>query len=312
MLFSPVRRPTGNCPAARRVLRPNALRRALVVILVVTAAIGCTPEPVETGPTVYPQDVVRTACNPGARAGGTGVINDLRTAAGIQYNVRTPSNYDAGIAHPLIVVYAPAGRSRHGSERFTGLTPDATRAGFIIAYADHRRMSKTAILELGSIPQLVSADWCIDPQRIFLTGHSDGGSVAMGLGFLPQTRNIPSAIAPGAAGIRGEDLAEYRCPAPLPVMLMHSRNDALFPGFGREAAEWWAACNGCDPLAQADKDSGCSRYRGCSAGGSVWYCEGEGHHSEWPGINAQLIGFFSALPGTAATPVQPEPSGGAR
>jgi hypothetical protein len=40
------------------------------------------------------------------------------------------------------------------------------------------------------------------------------------------------------AGVNGKDLAEYSCPEPLPVMVMHSRNDTVFPGYGAEAARW--------------------------------------------------------------------------
>ncbi|MGH8653731.1 MAG: hypothetical protein ACREYE_16875 [Gammaproteobacteria bacterium] len=84
------------------------------------------------------------------------------TADGIKYNVRTPLNYDPTLAHPLLMVYAPVKRTRMSSERFTNLTREATRAGFVVVYADHRRLSPSAIIELGTIPRLVVQKWCID------------------------------------------------------------------------------------------------------------------------------------------------------
>jgi polyhydroxybutyrate depolymerase len=131
-----------------------------------------------------------------------------------------------------------------------------------VAYADHRAMSPETIEKLAVIPGLIEKKWCIDKKRIFLTGHSDGGTTAMAIAFLNGTKHIPTAIAPSAAGIRGEDLKAYQCPNPLPVMVMHSSQDRLFPGYGKEAIQWWAACNGCDATPSVKDADGCVTYRG--------------------------------------------------
>src|SRR5262249_53233438 len=101
-------------------------------------------------------------------------------------------------------------------------------------------------------------------------------------------------IAPSAAGFRGADLAAYACPAPVAVMVQHSKNDELFPGFGREAAAWWAACNGCrgDPEPRADS---CLAYPACRAGGDTLYCEGAGRHVDWPRQNERVLEFFETV-----------------
>lgn len=198
------------------------------------------------GEAVYAVDNSTLRCDPGTKPGTAGASNDEKTSAGIRYMVKTPFNYNSSIAHPLLMVYAPGGRNRYESEEYMYLTQAATAAGFIVAYADHRKMTTETIEELAEIPGLIEKKWCIDKKRIFLTGHSDGGTTAMGIAFLSGTKHIPAAIAPSAVGIRGEDLKEYHCPNPLPVMVMHSSHDTLFPGYGKEAIEWWAACNGCD------------------------------------------------------------------
>ena len=144
--------------------------------------------------------------------------------------VKTPANYDSSVAHPLLMVYAPGGRTRYESEDYMYLTQEGTAAGFVVAYADHRTITPKAIEELAEIPGLIEKTWCIDKKRIFLTGHSDGGTTAMGIAFITGTKHIPAAIAPSAMGIRGEDLKEQSCPNPLPVMVMHSSHDTLFPG----------------------------------------------------------------------------------
>ncbi len=237
---------------------------------------------------------VTRQCEPGTKSGRAGVSDDEKTAAGIRYMVKTPAHYDGTVAHPLLMVYAPARTSRYKSEDFVHLTQEATAAGFIVAYADHRTMSPKAIEELAAIPGLIEQKWCIDHKRIFLTGHSDGGTTAMAIAFLNGTKHIPAAIAPSAMGIRGEDLKAYQCPDPLPVMLMHSSQDTLFPGYGKEAIQWLAVCNGCDPTPPVKDADGCVTYRGCKNKVATRYCEGTGSHTTWPGSNKAIIEFFRA------------------
>ena len=241
---------------------------------------------------VYPVGSATGRCDSGTKPGTAGASNDEQTPTGIRYMVKTPANYAASIAHPLLMVYAPARTNRYESEDFVHLTQEATAAGFIVAYADHRTMTPKAIEELAAIPRLIEQKWCVDHKRIVLTGHSDGGTAAMAIAFLDGTKHIPAAIAPSAMGIRGEDLKAYHCPDPLPVMLMHSSQDTLFPGYGKEAIQWWAICNGCDPTPLVKDGDGCVTYKGCKNKVATRYCEGTGSHTTWPGSNKAIIEFF--------------------
>lgn len=240
----------------------------------------------------YPARPASPACARGTRPGRAGIVDGERTPAAIAYNVRTPSNYDPTVVHPLLMAYAPAGGTASGSERVSGLTTPATRAGFVVAYADSRRLSIPVIRELGAIPRLVARKWCIDERRIYLTGHSDGGTVALALAILDETKALPAGIAPSAAGFSGEDLARYTCRPPLPVMVLHSAKDTHFPGYGAQSARWWAACNRCDVAKPRRLANGCVAYEGCAPGGPTWYCEGTTGHAEWPGLNDTLLRFF--------------------
>ncbi|MDO9270746.1 MAG: poly(3-hydroxybutyrate) depolymerase [Methylobacter sp.] len=232
-------------------------------------------------------------CAAGTLEGEAGVVNGEATLEGIKYNIRTPLNYDATIAHPLLVVLSPAGSNRAKTEKTTALTLKATTAGFIVAYADHPDLSPTSTIELGTIPGLIAKQWCVDKERIFLTGHSDGGTAAMALAFMSGTKHIPKAIAPSAAGIDSQDLRDHKCPAPLPVMIMHSVNDRLFPKYGQQSSGWWAACNQCEPIPEKIAN-GCMAYSGCANGVKTWYCEGDKPHAQWPGINDILLDFLAA------------------
>lgn len=275
------------------------MRRYRVLPSIVLGAVlaGCgDSSPERSGGTAglgeydYRKHAVSLRCDPGARIGGAGRSNDERSLKGIRFSVRTPANYDPRVGHPLLMVYAPAGRSRFATEQFTGLTSEATREGFVVAYADSRPMAVKTVLELGTIPALIARKWCVDEKRVYLTGHSDGGTVATALALLEKTRHIPAGIAPSAAGFAAADFKEFKCPAPLPVVVMHGARDRLFPGWGAQTVKWWAACNRCDPQPGSRAGNGCVMYSHCAA--ETLYCEGEGAHAEWPRMNAVMLGVF--------------------
>ena len=273
-----------------------AVRTGLICVLIVfwVVSSGCQNDPpVELGTYAYEQTPPVEHCPPGTRKGSAGITDDERSAKGIAYNVRTPANYVPTIAHPLLMVYAPAGINQFRNEGFTGLTKEATQAGFIVGYANRQRLSIKVIEELGAIPDLIADKWCVDTERIFLTGHSDGGTVSVALAVLEQTQHIPKAIAPSAAGFTIEDLAEFSCPAPLSVMILHSPEDQHFPGYGQQIADWWAACNGCVRESQPRQTDGCQIYPNCANDVTTLFCEGTGSHLEWPAFNPEMLAFFT-------------------
>ena len=57
-------------------------------------------------------------------------------------------------------------------------SPDATARGYIVAYPDHLRWSIPVIQKSATIASLVAKKWCIDEDRVDLTGHSEGGMAA--------------------------------------------------------------------------------------------------------------------------------------
>ena len=235
-------------------------------------------------------------CDASQKTGAGGVSNNQHTAKGFAFHVRTPNNYNSTYAHPLLMVFTPSVSGRI-MEKYTGLTRAATAAGFIIAYVDGQRLNMATIKEMGQIPGEIIKNWCIDTQRVFFTGHSDGGTLSSALAFLPDTPFHPTAIAPSAAGITGEELKQYDCPSLLSVMVMHNAGDTHFPGFGAQTAAWWAQCNHCDSTPQAGTEKNCVRYPNCAQGVETLYCEGQGgSHLTWPGINETLIDFFVRSP----------------
>ncbi len=223
---------------------------------------------------------------------GAHIIEDQ----GLTIAVRAPANYVATRQHPLIMVYAPAGFGPKGSERFADdLTMLATLNGFVIAYVGHIPMTPSNLDRLASAHRLVTALWCTDPSRIFDLGHSDGGSVAAGLRLIAPASFVAAGSVVSAAGIRGQDLKGYECPAPRPIMIIHSKRDELFPGFGQETAAWWAACHQCQPDLGPPRSDGCRSFAGCAPGADTLMCETDDAHAEWPALTQSMLAFLSKI-----------------
>lgn len=276
------------------VRRVTLLRIACVVLCIPLTFSACNESGTapSLGTYAYPNLPSSGQCRGGSQGGPSGVINGEVSSDGLRYHVRTPSNYDPTFAHPLLMVYAAAGQSGLASETITGLTPVGTAAGFLVVYADHQSLSLSTIEQLAGIPASVANTWCIDERKVYLTGHSDGGTVALAMAVLAGTKHMPAAIAPSAAGWTGKDLETYQCRDPLPVMIMHSANDNLFRGWGVQTVAWWAACNRCDVAKTKNVEGGCLAYQQCAAGGATLYCEGTGHHRDWPKLNRMMLEFF--------------------
>lgn len=238
----------------------------------------------------------QATCKAGDKAGPKGATNGETTTAGVKYNVRTPDNYDPKKGHPLIVVYAAAGGTADNMEPFTGLTPYAKAGGYVIAYVNHVSPNASSYVDdIATVPTLVAKRWCIDTSRVYLTGHSDGATVIYVMMARGKWAIVPAAIAPSAAGMNTSSFTQVPCfKRPLPVIVLHSTGDTLFPAatFGRAARDWWVKCNKCSTAAGKPLADGCLPYGGCSATVEVQYCEGAAAHGYWPQLNKSMMAFF--------------------
>jgi polyhydroxybutyrate depolymerase len=279
-------------------MRSAPFRRIHALALCLSAALGAACSGETTGaarraPVAYDYGFEpRESCEAPQKLAKPLIDQMLKTPGGVRYQVRSPLNYQSGVVHPALVVFSAAGANAKTTEDFTGFTPAATAAGFLVAYVEHRPMTLPNVALLGEVLDDLVGRFCTDPHHIYSTGHSDGGTVATALALLPQTRMKMAGIASSAAGFRAADARDFACRPPMPVMILHSKNDALFPGFGREMAGWWSSCNRCQPVPVADAASGCLRYTGCAVGSSVTYCEGDGSHLKWPERQLEVVGLF--------------------
>ncbi|HXN88728.1 MAG TPA: hypothetical protein VN890_05160 [Methylocella sp.] len=240
-----------------------------------------------------PESGIAAACGPGSRTGHADLNDNLQTSDQLTFAVRTPSNYDPTRAYPLLVVFPPAGFNRRQSETFYGLTTEATRRGFVVAYSDHRVLSPTAVSQQAKVAATVASFFCVDEASIAYLGHSDGGSMAEGIpAYAPKASAAPHSIVASAAGITSDDLATLACPSIPAVMVVHSRADERFPDFGRGAAAYWGRCAACAPENLNALADGCRDFSGCAGGRRVTYCETSLPHKRWPRMNAAMLDFI--------------------
>ena len=239
------------------------------------------------------QDDSRARCAIGARPGAAGRTDTFEFGLGFRANVRTPANYDATRQHPLLVVYAAAGQSAAASERFTGLTHAATSRGYIVAYASSRRMLIKNIKHMATLPTAIATDWCVDNERIFAVGHSDGGTTAVASAILPDIAQRPAAFIASAAGFGPDDLAELKCgDRARPAMFIQKSDDELFPDYIDHLARWFATCNACSTTA-IPANNGCQTFNKCPTDAPVILCEVPGGHARWPDLNQTVLDFIA-------------------
>ncbi len=233
------------------------------------------------------------ACAPGSRTGHADLNDGIQTSDQLTIAVRTPSDYDPTRAYPLLVVYPPAGLTRRRSENFYDLTTEATRRGFVVAYSDQRGSSPAAAVKQAKVAETVASFFCIDEKSVSYVGHSDGGTMAEAIpAEMPKASIVPRSIAASGAGVTGEDLAAAACPATPAVLIIHSRTDEHFPGYGRGAAAYWGKCGGCKAMDLNAAADGCHEFEGCAAGHRVTFCRTSLSHDLWPAMNTVILDFI--------------------
>jgi dienelactone hydrolase len=148
----------------------------------------------------------------------------------------------------------------------------------------------------------------IDPNRIFVTGHSAGGGFTHQLGC--EFGDVIRAIAPSSGALTARE-----CIGSVAVMQMQSNQDMVTPiGIVVPSRNFWVAYNGFDRDTFSDGIvEPCIDY---SLGASLYpvqWCEhsstGFNGHQWWDGADEAIWAFFSSLP-TAAPSPEPPPGGG--
>lgn len=257
---------------------------------------------------------------------------------------RVPANYDPAKPAPLVVVLHGYGVSGFFQNLFFRLPDIADQEGFFIAAPDGtlnaagRRFwnatpeccdfEGSGVDDLGYITGLITeirAAYAIDPKRIYVVGHSNGGAMAFRLAC------DASEVIAGVVSLAGPffaDAAKCAPKVPVSVQHMHGTADETVPFEGGKTASvhpnatsaipsapsiatTWAGLDKCAPTAIQDPpldndgniagaETKVTRFAGCGGGSEVvlWTLEGTSHvpGNLVPDFPNRIYAFLKAHP----------------
>lgn len=254
------------------------------------------------------------------------------------YEFRVPDSYN-GKPTPLVILLHGYGASGLTQDLYFGFSQLYGRFGFLYAFPDgttdsmgkqfwnaddvccdfgHTDVDDVAYID--AIISDMSAHYNVDPQRIFVVGHSNGGF--MSHRFACDRANRVAAIV-SLAGAVWSDASRCKPSEPVAVLEVHGDNDDQVPYKGgvengltlpsaQQTATTWATKNGCQGTADSsapplDLDASVpgaettlDSWPGCQPGGaaSLWTIHGGTHVPQFnrPTWGEQVWGWFSAHP----------------
>jgi len=241
------------------------------------------------------------------------------------YAHRVPSSYTAARAWPLVVVLHGYGAAGSAQALYLGLTTAFERRGFLLATPDGtmdasgRRFWNATnaccnfagsrvddVAYVTAVIDDMSARYRVDPARVYLVGHSNGGFMSHRMACERADR------VAGIVSLAGANWADpMRCAPtrPVSVLAVHGVGDTTILYVGgsvsggvpaypsaRETVASWARLNRCattftDTDMRADyvseapgAETRVGRHEGCMGGAAeLWTMDGTGHI---PGLNA--------------------------
>jgi polyhydroxybutyrate depolymerase len=219
---------------------------------------------------------------------------------------------------PLVLVLHGGGGNAAHAERMTGFTEKARKEGFIVVYPEgtgrlrgklltwnaghccgyamNNRVNDVAFID-ALIERLIK-DYPVDPERVYVTGMSNGGMMTHRLGVELSSRF--AAIAPVVATLFGD---EKKPEHPVSAIMLNGMLDEAVPPQGgspggrfpdawdgtppkpaKEQASFWAQANGCAATPNtSDRGTFLLSQYSCPANRAVeiYLIKDNGH--AWPG-----------------------------
>lgn len=237
------------------------------------------------------------------------------------YYLHLPSQARGQARRPVVLVLHGGGKA-DGDElaKYTSFDEIADREGFLAVFPNgveaqwndgrgqtYRKADNTNVDDVGYLSALIDhliSRYNGDPSRVYVTGLSNGGHMALRLGC--EISSKLAAIAPVIGSIPKKIFVQCRPDSPLPVLLMNGTDDPLVPWNGghirffrktmgevvsaEQTIQFWVKRDGCDPQPQdetlPDNEPGDGSvvkvYRYSNAAGTcdvrLYAVEGGGHN----------------------------------
>lgn len=236
----------------------------------------------------------------------TGSYDITILSAGEQRNVHVhvPTRL-SGPNPPLVVAFHGAGANGAFMERYSGLSQVADKAGFIVAYPsawgshplwslnDQGRNGPQDRAFVSDLLDRMEDAFCVDPQRVYATGVSNGGGFTARIGC--QLSERFTAIAPVAGGYKA--IPDCDAGRPVSVLEIHGTADGAVPYHGvppdyrgnvRRYLNQWIRIDKCGSSSNNRKIAKAPPtilrvWSGCADQTLVAHIERYGRGHEWPG-----------------------------
>jgi len=252
-------------------------------------------------------DVGERATCPTARPYASGNEDATLESGGLQrtYILHVPPSYDGTRRMPLVLNFHGFGSNARQQAVYSGLPAKGDRAGFIVVTPNgNGTPQRWNLVEAAGVDDVafvrdlldhVEAQLCIDTQRVFAAGISNGSAFALRVACsMPNRIDAVAAVAALYLPLRCDSTR------PIGVIAFHGTNDPCVPfnggtsrcGLGlpvpsvESAAADWAKHDGCNAEAARQPFSAhvsTIAYSECSGDAAVvlYVIEGGGH--TWPG-----------------------------
>ena len=268
-----------------------------------------------------PLDWVTSAAAPSATASASPPA-ELVVGGDRPVTVHVPASYDASRPAPLVILLHGYTGTGDGQNEYFDFAPAADAHGYVYAFPDGTidssgnrfwnatdaccNFDKAGVDDVAYLTDVITeiqAKLAIDPKRIALVGHSNGGF--MSYRFACEQADLVAALV-SLAGATFADPADCAPSEPVSVVQIHGTADDViryeggtldngsYPG-AETTAETWATYDGCDetssPLsAKVDVDADLAdgadpaettvaEWSGCKSGAAVqlWTIPDGGH-----------------------------------
>mgnify|MGYP001168586976 CR=1 FL=1 len=251
---------------------------------------------------------------PPAEAGGT-VTVDLDDRP---FTLHFPASYDPAGSAPLVVLLHGYTSSAAQHEAYFQLTPESDRRGFVYAMPDGTRdkggkqfwnatdaccdfddLNVDDSAYLRRLIETVTSAYAVDPARVYLVGHSNGGFMALRMAC--EHADVVTGVV-SVAGSATDDPAGCTPTDGVSVLQIHGDADRIIryeggANFGNAypsaegVVEMWRTLNGCSDTAETGEPLDLDRtlpgaettvtlyQEGCRDGARValWTIGGGGH-----------------------------------
>jgi len=213
------------------------------------------------------------------------------------YRLHAPAGYDPNRPSPLVIALHPYPGDGLSLSRMVGLDELAARENFLVAYPDGINRGFNALVCCGTaddvgfltaLTEHLIQTWRVDPDRVYLTGISNGGDLSFRAAVEASGRFAAIGVVSG--GFIGDRAAadDYAPTRPVSAITFIGGQDRYADDFRTGIGTWQRRLR-CTPVTPAPPPpaTGVAHTRARCADGSdveVYLIEQMGH--AWPGATA--------------------------